>query len=135
MVDTLLGERLDHGAHERGCDACPPRLRHDVEIRQPAESRGGVPREREPDRTVVLLRDEREPRLDDLADLRELAPPRRESTCAGGGTSSLECQPLLLEERQIGSGGGRGRARRVMLVRSAPATTVGVPDRATRLYT
>ena len=104
-VDTLSGERVDHGADERGCDAGPPRLRHDVQIGQPAESRGGEPPQREADRAVILLRDEGEPGLDDLPDLLELAglvvsDVRRWRYLA------RECPPLLLEERQVGSGGG-----------------------------
>ena len=51
-----------------------PRLGHDVEVGQPAEVRAGPPGEREADRRPPSSATKREPRVDDLADLRELAP-------------------------------------------------------------
>ena len=101
MVDPLPRELLDHRAHERCGDAFSPRLRHDVEIRQPAETRRAAAREREPDRTAVLLGDESEARLDDLADLRELARLVLVGV-RGRRHLVLEREPLLPQEGQVG---------------------------------
>ena len=92
-----------------------------------------TPRQREPDRAVVLLRDEREPRLHDLADLRELAAPRRESTCAGGGTSRSKARHCSWR-----SGRSAAVAGRTFTARDASPFRAGddggVPDRGTWLY-
>ena len=74
MLDSLRGERLHDRVDERRGDAAAARVGHDVEIGQPAEPRARPACEREADgRSVVILGDEREPRVDDLADLLELA--------------------------------------------------------------
>ena len=57
---------------EGGGDTAPACIGDDVQVGQPPQPRARSPREREPDRHAVALREECQARLDDLADLADL---------------------------------------------------------------
>ena len=71
VLDALRGERLHDSVDEGGGDTAPACIGDDVQVGQPPQPRARSPREREPDRHAVALREECQARLDvaDLADL------------------------------------------------------------------
>ena len=112
VLDALRRERLDDA---RG--RAPPRPRaarvgHDVEIGEPAERVSRAPGEREPDRRSVVLGEEREPGVDDLADLAELLLG---IVVDMGGRRHLE---LELAPEALERGASSGVAVRTVIARS-----------------
>ena len=76
VLDAELAERPQDLAHELRRDPATSRVAPDVEIGERPEAGRAPPGEREPDRRPVVLGDERDLGLDDLADLAELLAPR-----------------------------------------------------------